>query len=241
MSATYVIGDIHGALKALQQVIVQLTLEEDDQLIFLGDYVNGWSDSAGVISYLMALQLQHPCIFIKGNHDEWCESWLNGTIPEYTGPKNGHLATMASYRPLSTAEKALHLNFFSSMKDYHVDENNRLFIHAGFVVTPGTVPFNSAMYKDRTLWEMALTMHERVITHPALYPKKLLQFREIFIGHTPTLIYEESMPMKACNVYNVDTGAAYKGKLSAMNVDTKEVWQSDWVQGLYPDEKGRND
>lgn len=241
MSATYVFGDIHGALKALQQVIAQLPLQENDQLIFLGDYVNGWSDSAAVISYLMALERQHPCIFIKGNHDEWCESWLKGIIPEYTGQKNGHLVTIASYRPLSATERALHLNFFSSMKDYYVDENNRLFIHSGFTVTPGAVPFSSAMYKDRTLWEMALTMHERVVTRPELYPKKLLQFKEIFIGHTPTLIYGESMPMKACNVYNVDTGAAYKGRLSAMNVDTKEVWQSDWVQELYPDEKGRND
>lgn len=241
MSATYVIGDIHGALKALQQVVAQLSLQENDQLIFLGDYVNGWSDSAAVITYLMALEQQHACIFIKGNHDEWCESWLNGTIPEYTGLKNGHLATIAGYRSLSAAERAQHLQFFSRMKDYYVDANNRLFIHAGFAVTPGTAPFTSAMYKDRTLWEMALTMDERVITHPALYPKKLLQFQEIFIGHTPTLIYGESMPMKACNVYNVDTGAAYKGKLSAMNVDTKEVWQSDWVQGLYPNEKGRND
>lgn len=241
MCATYVIGDIHGALKALQQVIAQLPLQENDRLIFLGDYVNGWSDSAAVISYLMALEEQHYCIFIKGNHDEWCESWLNGTVPAYTGLKNGHLATIASYRPLSATERIRHLQFFSRMKDYHIDDNNRLFIHAGFAITPGTVPFNSAMYKDRTLWEMALTMNERVITHPALYPKKLLQFHEIFIGHTPTLIYGESMPMKACNVYNVDTGAAYKGRLSALNVDTKEVWQSDWVQALYPDEKGRND
>jgi len=241
MPATYVIGDIHGALKALQQLVAKLPLQENDQLIFLGDYVNGWSDAAAVITYLIALERQYSCIFIKGNHDEWCESWLNGTIPEYTGLKNGYLATIAGYRSLSATARTQHLQFFSNLKDYHVDEHNRLFIHAGFAVTPGSVPFSSAMYKDRTLWEMALTMDQRVIKRPALYPKKLLQFHEIFIGHTPTLIYEESMPMKACNVYNIDTGAAYKGKLSAMNVDTKEVWQSDEVQGLYPDEKGRND
>lgn len=240
MSSTYVIGDIHGGLRALQQVIAQLALQENDQLIFLGDYVNGWSDSAAVITYLMALELEHACIFIKGNHDEWCESWLKGTIPDYKSLKNGHLATIASYHPLSATEKAQHIAFFSNMKDFHVDNKNRLFIHSGFSATPGTIPFSSAMYKDRSLWEMALTMDERVISHPELYPKKLLQFHEIYIGHTPTLIYEESMPMKACNVYNVDTGAAYKGKLSAMNIDTKRVWQSDWVQLLYPDEKGRN-
>jgi serine/threonine protein phosphatase 1 len=46
--------------------------------------------------------------------------------------------------------------------------------------------------------------------------------------------------MQACNVWNVDTGAAFLGKLSALNVETKDFWQSDIVQQLYPNEKGRN-
>ncbi len=48
------------------------------------------------------------------------------------------------------------------------------------------------------------------------------------------------MPMKACNVWNIDTGAAFYGRLSAMNIDTKQFIQSDVVLELYPAEKGRN-
>jgi serine/threonine protein phosphatase 1 len=47
MAKTYVIGDIHGALKALKQIIVRLNPQQDDKLIFLGDYVDGWSESYG--------------------------------------------------------------------------------------------------------------------------------------------------------------------------------------------------
>jgi len=46
--------------------------------------------------------------------------------------------------------------------------------------------------------------------------------------------------MNGCNVWNVDTGAAFYGKLTAMDIDTKKFWQSDPVQQLYPNEKGRN-
>jgi serine/threonine protein phosphatase 1 len=46
--------------------------------------------------------------------------------------------------------------------------------------------------------------------------------------------------MNAINVWNVDTGAAFKGKLSAIDLDTKEVFQSDAVYILYPNEVGRN-
>jgi serine/threonine protein phosphatase 1 len=47
-------------------------------------------------------------------------------------------------------------------------------------------------------------------------------------------------PMNAANVWNVDTGAAFTGRLSAIDIDTKEVFQSDIVKDLYPNEIGRN-
>ncbi|HAH34085.1 MAG TPA: serine/threonine protein phosphatase, partial [Flavobacteriaceae bacterium] len=38
---TLVIGDIHGGLKALQQVWKRAQISKEDTLIFLGDYVDG--------------------------------------------------------------------------------------------------------------------------------------------------------------------------------------------------------
>ena len=43
MTKTYVIGDIHGGLRALQQVVDRARLRPEDRLIFLGDYVYGCS------------------------------------------------------------------------------------------------------------------------------------------------------------------------------------------------------
>jgi serine/threonine protein phosphatase 1 len=65
-------------------------------------------------------------------------------------------------------------------------------------------------------------------------------FDEIYIGHTPTLNYDMDIPMHACNVWNIDTGAAFSGRLTGMNIETKQYWQTDIVQQLYPGEKGRN-
>ena len=80
MLRTFVIGDIHGALKALQQLVLKLDLQRDDKLIFLGDYVDGWSQSAEVIDDLIKLDAQYTCVFIKGNHDAWCEDWLRDDL-----------------------------------------------------------------------------------------------------------------------------------------------------------------
>lgn len=242
MARTFVIGDIHGALKALEQVIGKINPDKKDRLIFLGDYVDGWSQSAEVITYLMQLSEQYLCIFIKGNHDAWCEDWLRDQRPDNIWLFHGGRGTVESYSRLNAEERKGHLSFFESLYNYYVDEQNRLFIHAGFssMHGPAHERYASNYSWDRTLWEMAITMDKRIQKDSKLYPKRLLLYKEIYIGHTPTLNYDVGIPMQGCNVWNLDTGAAYYGRLSAMNVDTKEVIQSDVVQELYPKERGRN-
>lgn len=242
MAKTYVIGDIHGALKALEQVIKKINPQKEDRLIFLGDYVDGWSQSQQVIQFLMELDKKQDCIFIKGNHDAWCEEWLDGEEPDETWVVHGGQATIDSYRSLTKRQKNIHLAFLNRMRLYYIDEVNRLFIHAGFCSMRGPAHehFESNCYWDRTLWETALALDNRIGKDSIFYPKRLLLHPEIYIGHTPTVNYEVEEPMHAYNVWNIDTGAAFDGRLSALNIDTKEFWQSDIVRQLYPDEKGRN-
>lgn len=73
-----------------------------------------------------------------------------------------------------------------------------------------------------------------------LYPKRLTLYNEIYIGHTPVSRINKTIPVQMVNVWNVDTGAAFKGPLTIMDVDTKEFWQSEPLPHLYPTEKGRN-
>ncbi|MFT3705966.1 MAG: metallophosphoesterase family protein [Agriterribacter sp.] len=242
MVRTFVIGDIHGGLKALSQLITMLHLKKGDRLIFLGDYVDGWSESSQVIDYLNEIDQMYPCVFIKGNHDIWCQEWLNSGMPNPQWLYNGGRSTVDSYNGIDSDQKMVHLEFFERMKNYYIDDANRLFIHAGFssMHGPAQEPFESNFYWDRTLWEVALSMDKGIKKDSPLFPKRLSLFNEIYIGHTPTVNYNVYVPMNAGNVWNIDTGAAYNGKLSALNIDTKEIWQSDPVQKLYPAEKGRN-
>lgn len=242
MKRTVVIGDIHGADRALEQVLERVGLTENDTLIFLGDYVDGWSQSKEVIDRLIRLDERYSCIFIRGNHDTWCETWLESGSALDKWLFHGGALTVQSYEGMTEAEKAKHLEFFQRMRNYHVDADNNLFIHAGFssMHGPDQEVYSSNYSWDRTLWEMALTMDKRIQKDSKLYPKRLKLFREIFIGHTPTINYDIDVPINAVNVWNVDTGAAFYGKLTVMDIETKEFWQSDVVQTLYPDEKGRN-
>ena len=63
MSRIIAIGDVHGAHKALLQIIEKIELREDDTLIFLGDLVDGWSGSYDVIEYLIGLNKNSQVCF----------------------------------------------------------------------------------------------------------------------------------------------------------------------------------
>jgi serine/threonine protein phosphatase 1 len=232
---TLVIGDIHGAYKALVQVLERARLNAGDKLIFIGDYVDGWPESARVIEYLIALSESHSCTFIKGNHDVWCASWLAGNDPESDWLESRGVSTILSYETTDQSTKARHVDFFSDLHDYYIDEENRLFIHAGFtsVKGPEDDAFVHNYNNDRTLLELALALDKNLPADSDFYPKRLKLFNEIYIGHTPTTKYDVEIPLHGGNLWDLDTGAAREGKITAMDIVTKKYWQSDKVKELY--------
>lgn len=245
MSRTLVIGDIHGGLRALHQIIERANVTQNDTLIFLGDYVDGWGQSPDVIDYLIKIKEHQNCIFIKGNHDELLLDWLrnkNENIDESMWFKHGGEATVIAYSKVSQSTINKHIAFLKSLENYYLDDQNRLFIHAGFTNMNGIAYeyFPKLFYWDRTLWETALALNETIDKDSVYYPRRFLLYKEIFIGHTPVTKIGETIPIQKACIWNVDTGAAFKGPLTIMDVDSKEYWQSETLPNLYPTEKGRN-
>lgn len=239
---TLVIGDIHGGFKGLEQALNRAKIKPDDRLIFLGDYVDGWSESAETVGFLISLSRKNQCVFIRGNHDDLCYKWLaQGEKPRLWVQQGGQ-STIESYNKLNQKETESHIPFFENLVSYHIDKDNRLFIHAGFqnLKGPQYEYYETAAYWDRTLWEMALALDKNLAPEETLYPDRLKIFDEVYIGHTPVTRIGKTVPVKAATVWNIDTGAAFKGPVTIMDIHTKEFWQSDPVWVLYPDERGRN-
>ncbi len=239
---TLVIGDIHGGLRGLEQVLERVKPSEKDKFIFLGDYVDGWSENAETISFLISFAEKHTCIFLRGNHDELLYNYLKGKEMAPMWLNHGGKSSIKSYEKLSEIETDEHIRFLESLENFHVDTQNRCFLHAGFTNLKGPAfeYFPNTVYWDRTLWEMACGLDKNISKTDPRYPKRLLHFKEIYIGHTPVFRIGKDEPANFANVWNVDTGAAFKGRLSIIDTDTKQVWQSDPVWKLYPDEEGRN-
>ena len=237
-----VIGDIHGGLKALKQVLARAEVTQNDTLIFLGDYVDGWSESPQVLDFLIALRETHNCILLRGNHDELLQHYLETNSYNELWKIHGGGATIDAYKKLDAVKKTEHIAFLKTLENYHLDEKNRLFVHAGFTNLKGVLHeyFPKSLYWDRTLWEMALSFDTRIPKDSHFYPQRFLLYDEVYVGHSPVTRIDKMVPVQKANIWNVDTGAAFKGPITVMDIDTKKFWQSDKVTDLYPDEIGRN-
>jgi serine/threonine protein phosphatase 1 len=242
LERTLVIGDIHSGLQALRQILQRAKVAPEDRLIFLGDYVDGWSPAVETVNFLIELKNTHNCIFIRGNHDELCLEWLLEAKDNPVWLQHGGSATRASYEKADESVRKSHILFYQNLQNYYLDPQRRLFLHAGFTNLRGVDHeyFMQTFYWDRTLWELARSLHHEIQQSDVRYPKRLTHYKEIFIGHTPLSKTDIALPTKAANVWNMDTGAAFMGPLSIMDIDTKEVWQSDPVHTFYPNEQGRN-
>jgi serine/threonine protein phosphatase 1 len=73
--ATIAIGDVHGNLEALLDLLAQLLgeLSDDDSLVFLGDYIDRGANSRGCIDAILSLQVERRATVacLRGNHEDW--------------------------------------------------------------------------------------------------------------------------------------------------------------------------
>jgi serine/threonine protein phosphatase 1 len=219
---TFVLGDIHGAYQALLQCLEESKFDANkDRLICLGDVCDRNREVKGCIDELLTIP---NCVYILGNHDAWALEWaIDGKSPQIWLDQGGD-QTVKSYEDTGMPKE--HIRFLTEARLYFVDEN-RLYVHGGFdpecslAETP----------KETFIWDRSLLEKAQEFNH--ICPEwRYGDYDEIFIGHTPTITFGKSEPQKFCNVWELDTGAGWGARLTIMDVDTKEFWQSDLVSEM---------
>jgi len=225
----YVIGDIHGRYKALIEVLQKANFDyENDQLIVLGDIVDGGKQTYEVIEELLKI---NNLVYVLGNHDEWFIKHISGKWLNEIWIQQGGANTLRSYGANVTEGRIIseesiidtsnimipitHQEFFNNGK-YYYEYNNMLFVHGG--LNPAIPKIESQSNKD-LLWDRSIIYYAQ--------KKKILNYDKIFIGHTSTQFQNNIMyPLKFNNLIMMDCGAGWNGKLAIMNIDTEEYYLS---------------
>lgn len=230
MTRKLVLGDIHGGHKALLQVLERSQFNDDDTLIFLGDVADGWPQTNECIETLIGIP---NLIHLLGNHDEWMRQWTQTGRRDRIWTTQGGQNTIDSYGSLDDVPDS-HAQYLEDALLWHEDDE-RIFVHAGWPYSINSHPVAYDL-SDELYWNRSLYLNAVQSADAGM--DKITKWKEVYIGHTSTWNSSE-VPHNVCEVWNMDQGAGWSGKLSIMDIDTKEFWQSDVVSTLYPNEIGR--
>src|SRR5688572_4757575 len=88
--ATIAVGDVHGNLLALNDLLglLRAQITNEDTVVFLGDYIDRGPDTKGCIDAILEFQQEAgEVVCLRGNHEDWLlrtlrdfrrHSWLMG-------------------------------------------------------------------------------------------------------------------------------------------------------------------
>ncbi len=199
---TYVIGDIHGMFDPLVELLRRLPLEEGDELVFLGDYIDRGPSSKEVVDFVANLKERGKAVPIKGNHEDMmlrCVEMGDCLTWEF----NGAGATLRSFGSMGEIRKRL--SFFKSLPIYH-EKGKFLMVHGG--VKPG-VSLDEQEEFDM-LW----------IRDEFIYSVNPIPGRIVVFGHTPL-----ERPLVLEDKIGIDTGCVYGGYLTAIRLEDLKIYQ----------------
>ncbi len=205
------IGDIHGYSAALRAVLDAIAPRAIDTIVTLGDYVDRGPDSRGVLDRIIELAGRCQLIPLLGNHDqlflqvceghdEWFIDWL----------AFGGGATIDSYGGKLRNVPAEHLDFLRTCLRFH-ETAEHLFVHANYLADQPL----AEQPDEVLLWE---SLRSRV-------PGPHASGKTAVVGHTAQK--DGNGILDLGHLVCIDTWVYGEGWLTAMDVETREVWLAD--------------
>jgi len=129
---TFVIGDIHGEVTKLNQLLLNIKqIDNNPELIFLGDYINKGENSKEVLELVSKMS---NSIFLMGNHEYYLIEYIKNKKSKNKILKYSEKNTLEDFNiTIDSIKEEIYdkyKSFFTNLKTYH--ETEKYFIsHAG--------------------------------------------------------------------------------------------------------------
>jgi serine/threonine protein phosphatase 1 len=221
----YAVGDIHGRLDLLDQLLARIDADlarrpaERPVYVFLGDYIDRGSWSRETIDRLIEHGETSESVFLKGNHEQLALQCLSdrGLFDQWL--RLGGLQTLVSYgvaaETLASARKITELQaaFHGALPQSHF----RFFRDLQTSFTSGDFFFAHAGVKPNV--ELTQQKESDLLWIRGEFLSSSCDFGKVVVhGHTPTREVEV-----APNRINIDTGAFATGRLTCLVIDAETL------------------
>jgi serine/threonine protein phosphatase 1 len=215
------IGDVHGCSLALDTVLNAIEPKPHDRLVFLGDLVDQGKDTKDVLDRILKLRDTTQVTLIQGNHEEMMLAARENEPALRYWERCGGVATINSYRFGGALYDvpATHWKLLQACQPY-LETADFIFTHANYMP------------------DLPMDEQPDYLLRWALFEagKQQLHFsgKTVVVGHTEQKDAEIlDLGFAKC----VDTACWTYGWLTAIDVESEQVWQaSRWGVLRDPDE-----
>jgi serine/threonine protein phosphatase 1 len=241
--ATIAIGDVHGNLAALTDLLGQLRdqVSVGDVVVFLGDYIDRGPDSRGCIEAILEFKGDSPAevVCLRGNHEDWLlrtrrdysrHSWLLGMEALETVRSYSAEAEQALRDAIGRAGLRLYLGrcdlpydaFFNAIPPDHLaffDQLTLAFENDECICTHAGLDARVTDLSDQT--------EESLIWGNVSFPNQYQGERTVVYGHWNNADLDARgwpLPRIAGNTIGIDTIS--HGVLTAIRIPGRQVIQS---------------
>jgi serine/threonine protein phosphatase 1 len=211
-------GDIHGCSGMLDDLLGTVRPTPDDQLVFLGDYVDRGPDTRGVLDRLIRLQEEYRTVCLRGNHELMMSRARRDKSEFRMWTSVGGTQALGSYGKGPGRTGTLddvpynHWHFIETECVDYYETDRHIFVHAG--VHP-QLPL-AEQDEAWLFWEFLEP--ELVAPH--------VSGKTVICGHTS----QRSGEILDCDTtICIDTFAYGGGWLTCLDADSRRYWQVNLV------------
>lgn len=215
---TFVIGDIHGCLMALEAVLAAADVQVGDTIIVLGDMIDRGPDTHGVIKKLQSFKEKGQLIPLRGNHEIMMVHAIK-TGRDGTWLKSGGLNTLESFG--YKGDGSWHHLIPETILEFLINECVDYWEDSRFIMThaglEAGLPLNHQ--PDSVLF------WNKIESDPTPHFSGKISIH----GHT---VMPDFNPRVWPHTWFLDTGAYLEqGWLTCVDLESQDVWQAN-QQGI---------
>ncbi len=203
------VGDIHGCATAFRSLLDAVALTSQDTLVLLGDYVDRGPQSREVLDFILQLGSACRLIPLLGNHEIMMLTAFQDHSQALDWLQCGGQATLDSYGGSPADVPPQHLAFLQSCVSFFETERF-LFVHANY-----DPRLELQDQPEAHLYWLHLHLHR---------PAPHVSGKTAIVGHTPQ---KSGEVLDLGHLICLDTYCVGGGWLTAMDVESRTVWQAD--------------
>jgi predicted phosphodiesterase len=223
---TILVGDIHGCLEELVELLDKVALSSGDRLVLLGDFFDRGPDPAGVVRLARSLGAEG----VLGNHDEKHLRWHKHSVKKRADPARSTPKGMSPEQERDNAALSDEDVAWLEALPIALDVGHGFVaVHGGF--EPGkSLGQQNPNHVIRCWWADPLGRYAAGFTAP----ERCVFWAEMWDGPVSVVyghsVHSLSTPRvdrtpSGFECYGLDTGCCYGGKLTAMILEERAFVQ----------------